>query len=150
MERGDAHWMEENLRIIAERELDIRIPLFDKFLAAYPEREAAFLNLDAASRRMADETLQMLYGLANHEDWVWPLVAELVATHRNYGSLPIGEYDSFIDMTVAEVAAANDGAWTMVHQEAWQRQAKALKSLIRKAAEAWDLVLSGPNSAPVR
>ena len=137
--------MEENLTLIAEREIDLRIALFDKFLAAFPDREAAFLNLDAASRRMADETLQMLYGLALGEEWVWTTLNELVATHRNYGTLPVEEYDAFIDMTVDEVKIASADIWTVVHEEAWRRQANALKLLVRRAAAAWDLAL-GPQT----
>lgn len=137
----DSRWMEENLLILAEQNIDIRHLLFEKFLAAFPQRKAAFLNLDAASRRMTDETLQMLFGLAQGEDWVWPMVAELVATHRNYGALPIEEYDIFIDMVVMEISHASEGAWTVMHAEAWNRQAKALKQLVCQATREWDAVL---------
>lgn len=137
----DARWMEENLLLLAEQNIDIRHLLFEKFLAAFPQRRAAFLNLDAASRRMTDETLQMLFGLAQGEDWVWPMVAELVATHRNYGALPIEEYDIFIDMVVMEIAQASETMWTVMHAEAWSRQAKALKILVRQAAKGWDQAL---------
>ena len=141
MMSDDARWMEENLLILAEQHIDIRHLLFEKFLAAFPHRRVAFLNLDAASRRMTDETLQMLFGLAQGEDWVWSMVAELVATHRNYGALPIEEYDIFIDMVVTEISQACDGAWTVMHSEAWDRQAKALKQLVRKATQDWDQVM---------
>ena len=101
---SDAASMEASL--IAAADADIRLPLFERFFAAFPERRASFISIDAASRRMTDETLEMMLGLAKGEGWVWPLVAELVFTHRSYGALPIAEYDAFIDMTVDELGKA--------------------------------------------
>jgi hypothetical protein len=69
------------------------------------------------------------------------MVAELVATHRNYGALPIAEYDIFIDMVITEMSHASEGAWTVMHAEAWNRQAKALKQLVRRATGEWDQAL---------
>src|SRR3546814_17843576 len=89
--------MEASLAAVADAGVDIRHALFDRFFAAFPDRRASFMILDASSRRMTDETLQMMLGLAKGESWVWPLVAELVFTHRAYGALPIEEYDAFID-----------------------------------------------------
>src|SRR3546814_17398677 len=90
--------------------------------------------LDASSRRMTDETLQMMLGLAKGESWVWPLVAELVFTHRAYGALPIEEYDAFIDMTVEALGAAAGAAGTAETGTAWQRHAEALKAMTRQAS----------------
>lgn len=129
--------MEASLVAVADAGIDIRHTLFERFFAAYPARRASFISVDAASRRMTDETLQMMYGLASGEGWVWPLVAELVFTHRNYGALPIGEYDAFIDMTVAELGDAAGEAWTAECAAAWQRSAEALKAMIRKARAEW-------------
>ncbi len=134
---GDAAPMEASLAAVAEAGVDIRHTLFDRFLAAYPARRAAFLNLDAASRRMTDETLQMLYGLAQGEAWVWPLVAELVATHRNYGALPMAEYDAFIDLAIDELGRAAGASWTAAAAAAWARQGEALKAMVRRAAAEW-------------
>ena len=78
MKPADAATMEASLIAVAEAGIDIRHALFERFLAAFPERREAFLNLDAASRRMTDETLQAMLGLATGEGWVWPQIAELV------------------------------------------------------------------------
>lgn len=136
-QKSDAAWLEESLLALADQETDIRGPLFDQFFAAFPERRPAFLNLDAASRRMTDECLQMLYGLASGEGWVWPLVAELVATHHNYGVIPMTEYDGFIDATIEQLAAAHGEGWTADHAAAWGRQADALKKMVREATAGW-------------
>src|SRR3546814_1475706 len=80
--------------------------------------------LDASSRRMTDETLQMMLGLAKGESWVWPLVAELVFTHRAYGALPIAEYDALIGMTVVALSTAAGAAWMAETGTAWQSQAR--------------------------
>src|SRR3546814_328939 len=96
--------MEASLAAVADAGVDIRHALFDRFFAAFPDRRASFMIVDASSRRMTDETLQMMLGLAKGESWVWPLVAELVFTHRAYGALPIEEYDAFIGMTVEELS----------------------------------------------
>lgn len=141
MTPGDAALMEAGLAAVADAGVEIRHALFERFLAAFPHRRAAFLNLDAASRRMTDETLQILYGLAAGEGWVWPLVAELVVTHRNYGALATEEYDAFIDMTVTELAAAAGAAWTADSAAAWARQAAALKEMVRRAAAEWAAAL---------
>ena len=142
----DTALMEASLIAVADAGIDIRLPLFERFFAAYPDRRATFISVDAASRRMTDETLQMMFGLAKGEDWVWPLVAELVFTHRNYGALPIAEYDAFIDMTVAELGLAAGPAWSVPAAAAWQRQADALKAMIRQARAEWATAM--PAGAP--
>lgn len=143
---NDATLMEASLLAAADADVDIRIPLFERFFAAFPERRPSFISVDAASRRMTDETLQMMFGLAQGEAWVWPLVAELVFTHRSYGALPIAEYDAFIDMTVAELGVAAGAAWNDAAAAAWQRQAEALKAMIRKARAEWAVAM--PAGAP--
>ncbi|MBE1528651.1 hypothetical protein GGC65_003107 [Sphingopyxis sp. OAS728] len=138
MSEADAALMEASLTGVADAGIDIRHALFDRFFAAFPDRRASFMVVDASSRRMTDETLQMMFGLAKGEGWVWPLVAELVFTHRAYGPLPIAEYDAFIDMTVAELGAAAGAAWNVEAAAAWQRHADALKAMIRRARAEWE------------
>lgn len=133
--------MEASLVAVAEADIDIRHALFDRFFATFPHRRADFINVDAASRRMTDETLQIMFGLANGESWVWPLVAELVVTHRNYGALPMAEYDAFIDMTLIELGAAAGAAWTTPCAAAWQDQAAALKAMVRRAHDEWQAAM---------
>ena len=96
---------------------------------------------------MTDETLQMMFGLAKGEGWVWPLVAELVFTHRAYGPLPIAEYDAFIDMTVVELGIAAGAAWSDDSAVAWQRHANELKMMIRRARAEWQAALPDPVTA---
>ncbi|WP_428678376.1 hypothetical protein [Sphingopyxis sp.] len=144
MARNDVAVMEASL--IAAADADIRLPLFERFFDAFPARRADFISVDAASRRMTDETLQMMFGLAKGEGWVWPLVAELVFTHRSYGAFPIAEYDAFLDLTVEELASAAGSAWTGDAAAAWQRQADALKVMIRKARAEWKSAM--PAGAP--
>lgn len=146
MSDADAALMEASLIAAADAGIDIRIPLFERFFDAYPDRRASFISVDAASRRMTDETLQMMFGLAGGEDWVWPLVAELVFTHRSYGALPIAEYDAFIDLTVAELGLAAGTAWSDETSAAWERNADALKAMIRKARAEWASAM--PAGAP--
>lgn len=141
MSEGDVALMEASLAAVAEAGIDIRHTLFDRFFAAYPERRASFMVVDASSRRMTDETLQMMFGLAKGEGWVWPLVAELVFTHRAYGPLPIAEYDAFIDMTIVELGAAAGAAWSADCAAAWQGQADELKAMIRRARIEWQAAL---------
>ncbi|KGB52512.1 hypothetical protein FG91_03256 [Sphingopyxis sp. LC81] len=138
MSEADAARMEASLTAVADAGIDIRHALFERFFAAFPERRASFMVVDASSRRMTDETLQMMFGLAKGEGWVWPLVAELVFTHRAYGPLPIAEYDAFIDMTVAELGAAAGTTWNGEAAAAWQRHAGALKAMIRRARAEWE------------
>lgn len=146
MSDADAALMEASLIAAADAGIDIRHNLFERFFAAYPARRASFISVDAASRRMTDETLQMMFGLAQGEGWVWPLVAELVFTHRNYGALPIAEYDAFIDMTVEELGLAAGAVWSAACASAWQRNAEALKAMIRQARAEWATAM--PAGAP--
>ena len=141
---ADAAAMEASL--IAAAGADIRLPLFERFFAAFPERRASFISVDAASRRMTDETFDMMLGLAKGEAWVWPLVTELVFTHRRNGALPIAEYDAFIDMTVDELGKAAGTEWTVEAKSVWQRHADALKAMIRKARKEWKSAM--PAGAP--
>lgn len=147
MSEADAAAMEASLLAVADAGIDIRHALFDRFFAAYPERRATFMVVDASSRRMTDETLQMMFGLAKEEGWVWPLVAELVHTHRTYGPLPIAEYDAFIDMTVVELGIAVGPAWSGECAAAWQRRADELKAMIRRARAEWQTALPDPATA---
>lgn len=146
-ERPDAALMETTLAAVANAGIDIRHALFERFLSAYPNRHSAFLNLDAASRRMTDETLQILFGLATDEGWVWPLVAELVVTHRNYGALLADEYDAFIDLTIDELGRAAGRTWTGAHAAAWLRQGEILKAMIRRALAEWESAMPGGRAA---
>ncbi len=132
--------MEATLVFLAERNIELRHGLYERFFAAFPARRAAFLCPEATSVRMTDETLQMLHGLASDETWVWPLVAELVVTHRAYGALPLREYDAFVDMVVEELEEALGADWTRDQADAWQEQAAALKTMIGKAQAEWDQV----------
>ena len=127
--------MEASLIAVADSGVEIRHALFERFFAAYPGRRASFYNLEAASRRMTDETLQMMFGLASDERWVWPLAAELVFTHRNYGALPMEEYDAFITMTIDELGHAAGDSWSAACDTAWRKQGERLKNLIIKAQE---------------
>ncbi|WP_293699236.1 MULTISPECIES: hypothetical protein [unclassified Sphingopyxis] len=146
MSDADAALMEASLIAVADAGIDIRLPLFERFFDAYPNRRASFISVDAASRRMTDETLAMMLGLAQREGWVWPLIAELVFTHRNYGALPIAEYDAFIDRTVGELELAAAPVWSDATAAAWQRHADALKAMIRKARAEWASAM--PAGAP--
>ena len=133
--------MEATLVLLAERNIELRHGLYERFFAAYPARRADFLCPEATSIRMTDETLQMMHGLATDESWVWPLVAELVVTHQAYGALPLREYDAFVDMVVEELEEAFGADWTRDQADAWQEQAAALKTMIGQAQAEWDQVL---------
>lgn len=141
MNPADAATMEASLIAVAEAGIDIRHALFERFLAAFPERREAFLNLDAASRRMTDETLQAMLGLATGEGWVWPQIAELVVTHRNYGALRAEEYEAFVDMTVDALADAAGAAWSPDCDAAWRGQGAALKAMIHRALVEWQAAI---------
>lgn len=141
MNLAPAALMEQSLLKLADSGVELRHGLYQRFFAAFPARRAAFLCPEATSLRMTDETLQMLYGLAGEEKWVWPLVAELIYTHRAYGSLPLREYDAFVDMVIAELAAVLGESWSEAEAEAWQAQAERLKTMIATAQAEWDPVL---------
>jgi hypothetical protein len=138
---SDAELMEQSLLAIAD--VDIRLPIFERFFAAWPERRATFLALDASSRRMTDETIQMMFGLAQDAHWVWPLVCDLVFSHRSYGYLPFAEYESFIDLTVEELLAAAGSEAPEGCRAAWETQAEALKAMIDKARHEWTEAIPG-------
>lgn len=144
MEKSDAELMEASLIACADAGAELRFALFERFFAAWPERRASFLNVDAASRRMTDETLEMMLGLAKGEDnWVWPLVAELAFTHRSYGRLPWAEYESWIALTIEVVRDAAGAAWDAETGAAWARQGERLKALLQEARVGWDRAMPG-------
>lgn len=140
----DAALMENTLIAAADNGGELRHPLFARWFAKWPERRATFLNADAASRRMTDETLQMMLGLAKGEErWVGPLVDELTFTHRSYGRLPWPEYESWIDLTIEVLGELAGEAWSENAQAAWVRQGEALKLLINAARTGWDEAMPG-------
>ena len=136
-----AAMMEATLVLLAERNIELRHGLYERFFAMFPARRTAFLCPQATSVRMTDETLQMMHGLAAEESWVWLLVAELIYTHRAYGALPLREYDAFVDMVVEELEDMLGADWTREQADAWQEQAAALKTMIGQAQAEWDQVL---------
>lgn len=139
----DAELMEASLAAAADGP-ELRHALFARFFEAFPDRRASFINVDAASRRMTDETLEMMLGLAKaEENWVWPLVAELSFTHRSYGRLPMNEYDAWIDMTIDVLGEAAGAEWSAETDAAWRRQGERLKAMITEAREGWDRVMPG-------
>lgn len=144
---GDAELIEASLLALAATGIEIRHRLFDRFFEAFPHRRKDFLAREATTIRMTDEALQILYGLAGDEGWVWTLVSELVATHRSYGHLPVGEYDGFVDLLVTELAEVLGDNWTQPTDAAWHRQAARLKVMIADASADWDRIL--PRSGAV-
>jgi hemoglobin-like flavoprotein len=138
---SDAALIEASLLALAETGIELRHGIYARFFAMFPERQSAFLSTEATSVRMTDETLQIMYGLAQDEGWAETLIAELVGTHRMYGELPLAEYDAFIELTVAELAKTLGADWTADYAAAWGRQADRFKALVADATADWDRLL---------
>jgi hemoglobin-like flavoprotein len=138
---SDAALLEASLLRLGESGVELRHQLYEQFFARFPERRAAFLSTEATSVRMTDETLQILYGLAQGESWAETLIAELVGTHRSYGTLPLAEYDAFIDLTIAVLGDTIPADWDSATAAAWARQAQQFKHLVAEATAAWDQLL---------
>jgi hemoglobin-like flavoprotein len=140
----DAELMEASLIAVADSGVELRHLLFARWFAAWPDRQATFINADASSRRMTDETLEMMLGLAKGEEqWVGPLVDELAFTHRSYGRLPWAEYESWIDLTVDVMGELAGESWSAATDAAWRKQAERLKVLIQAARAGWDEAMPG-------
>lgn len=140
----DAERMEASLIAVADSGIELRHPLFARWFAAWPDRRATFINADASSRRMTDETLEMMMGLAKGEElWVGPLVDELAFTHRSYGRLPWAEYESWIDLTIDVLGELAGEVWNPATEGAWRAQAERLKRLIQDARAGWDRAMPG-------
>ena len=138
---SDAALMEASLIAVAEAidagAPEIRFPLFDRFFEIFPDRRATFYTLGSSSPRMTDETVQMLYGLASGASWVQGLVNELSYTHRQYGALPVVEYDLWIDLTVDVLRDTAGPAWSAACEAAWRHQAERLKAMVAEAKTGW-------------
>lgn len=141
MSATDAALLEASLLALADSGIELRHGLYQRFFAQFPERQAAFLSTEATSIRMTDETLQILYGLAQDESWAETLIAELVGTHRSYGTLPLAEYDAFIDLTIAVLGDTIPADWDSATAAAWASQAQRFKRLVAEATAAWDQLL---------
>lgn len=140
---SDIEAMEASLAAAADGP-ELRHALFARFFEAFPDRRVDFISVDASSRRMTDETLQMMLGIAKgEENWVWPLVAELVFTHRSYGRLPWNEYEAWIAMTIDVLGEAAGEAWNANTDAAWRRFGERLKVMILEAREGWDRAMPG-------
>ena len=135
----DAQWMERTLEALAGKDDALSIRLFELFFAEFPARRTDFIAFEASSRRMTDETLQLLYGQASGAHWLWTQVADLVDLHRSYGAYTDAEFDRFIVLTAetaCELADAGDE-----ERRAWGRQADALQALVHKARAEWEVAL---------
>jgi hypothetical protein len=129
--------MEASLVAAAGAEAAMRARVFERFFAAYPAHEAAFLHVEVTSVRMLDETLQTLLGAAEDASWVWPHIADLVYEHRGYGNPGASEYAAFIDIAVDELGRAAGDAWTPACEQAWRDAAATLKAMIGRASTEW-------------
>jgi hemoglobin-like flavoprotein len=127
---GAVAMMESCLIAAAESDIDIRQVIFDRFFEAFPETRPLFYNLEAASGRMINETLEAMVGLADGAPWVATTVINFIDLHRNYGAIPADQYNAFIDITIEVLAGAVGVGWTNDVEIMWQRQAEQLKSLI--------------------
>ena len=132
---SDADLIEHSLLAAAEADPGDSLwrDIFERFFDEFPDRRSSFYSLEAAGPRMVNETLGMLHGLAQEERWVWYQLSSLVFTHRNYGDLPLAEYDAFIDRTIDALSSLAVAAWTADCSAAWSRQAGRLKAMIREA-----------------
>ena len=115
---------------------DIRPALFDHFFEAFPDQRPAFINLDAASARMTNETIEAMMGLAEGAPWVETTIVNFVDLHRNYGAIPHDHYSAFVDMTVGAMAGAADPPWSSAETRVWHDYGAKLKSMIEKACLA--------------
>ncbi len=141
MNATDADLIEASLLRLGDSGVELRHQLYERFFLRFPGRRAAFLSTEATSVRMTDETLQILYGLAQSESWAEALIAELVGTHRSYGTLPLAEYDAFIDLTIAVLGETLGADWNPATAAAWARQAAQFKRLIAQATTDWNHLL---------
>ena len=141
---SDAEYMEASLAAAADAPQELRYALFARFFEAFPERRASFINVDAASRRMTDETLGMMLGIARQEEnWVWPLASEMAANHMGYGDFPWPEYEAWIAMTIDVLGEAAGATWSDETDAAWRRCGERLKEMILEAREGWDRAMPG-------
>lgn len=130
----DLALMEESLCALGDT--DILPALFDRFFEAFPEQRPAFINLEAASARMTNETIEAMMGLADGAPWVETTIVNFVDLHRNYGPIPHDQYAAFVDMTVTAMEAAADPPWCLAQTKVWHSHASALKSMIEQACLA--------------
>jgi hypothetical protein len=137
----DMHLMQASLSAAGGIDADFRDTLFARFFARYPSRRAAFINLEASAIRMTDESFEMMLGLAQGADWVWPLITELVFTHRSYGRLPWEEYEGWMALAVDFLAERAGTTWRPEAEAAWRRRAQQLLTLIDAARTGWEEAL---------
>lgn len=137
MAKDDAALMEESLVAVADSGVEIRDTVFDRFFAAFPDHREAFLSVETTARQMTEETLEMLYGLAQGESWVWPRIADLVYEHQAYGDPGLREYGGFVRLLIEELGNAAGDGWTAACEGAWIRQAEKLEEMIGEAIDQW-------------
>lgn len=130
---NDAESMMAGLSAIGDADIDIVPIVFEWFFAAYPEHRAAFINIDAASGRMTNETIEALIGLATDEYWVPTTIINFVDLHRNYGNYAASLYAAWIDIVIDVIRESAGDQWHPSHETAWQRQAKRLVTMIEAA-----------------
>jgi hypothetical protein len=103
--------------------------VFDRFLTAYPDEAARFINVDAAVLRMTDETFVLLHGLASGEDWAAGSAAHWVDLHRNYGPIASARYRAWTALCLTELERVSGALWQEA-QPGWAAAASALDALL--------------------
>lgn len=103
--------------------------VFDRFLTAYPDEAARFINIDAAVLRMTDETFVLLHALASGEAWAAGSAAHWVDLHRNYGPIASARYRAWTALCLAELEAVSGQGWVAA-SSGWQAAAAALDALL--------------------
>lgn len=103
--------------------------VFERFLTAYPDEAARFINVDAAALRMTDETFVLLHGLASGEGWAAGSAAHWVDLHRNYGSIASARYCAWTALCLAELERVSGALW-LAAQPGWSAAASVLDALL--------------------
>jgi hypothetical protein len=126
--------MEQTLAAIAARDIDVVPLVFDQFFDAYPKERANFYVPEASYGRMINETIEILMGVALNAAWAPVSIARFVDLHRNYGDIPIPQYDDFVDILVRTLAGSAGEGWTPKQDAVWNDAALRLKALIAQEA----------------
>lgn len=103
--------------------------VFARFLSAYPDEAARFINIDAAVLRMTDETFVLLHALASGEGWAAGSAAHWVDLHRNYGPIASTRYRAWTALCVAELEAVSGASWANA-SSGWQAAVAGLDALL--------------------
>lgn len=140
MGSAEAEAIETVLDAVGAAGIDIVPGLFQRFFESFPDEAHNFYVPEASYGRMANETLQLLTGVATGEAWAPVMAASLVDLHRNFGQILLERYRTYVSLVVDIIGETAGETFTAEREKVWRAAGAGLMDLIEAEIQRTEVV----------